>query len=469
MVWDYGENNAFGEAAGDFQVSLGSLARVLDLLPATSTSSIVTHNAAEAMPHSKVVISTDPPYYDNVGYADLSDFFYVWLRRSLVGTHQDLFRRLETPKSEELVATPARHGGAGEAEEFFMSGMSRALRSAVLASISSAPLTIYYAFKQSEVSEAGILSPGWAAFLQAVVDAGLQVDGTWPMRTELANRIRGQASNALAASVVLVCRKRPETAPTIGRREFLRELKPVMERAIRDHQKAGIPLPDRRQAAIGPGIGVFSKYSIVREADDSAMRVATALSFINKEIDALLAQGTEELDAETRFALEWYQMHGFQDRTGCAGDAIAQLLAFNLAEARINATGIFRVKGGDAKLLTRDEMHAAVIDRYGKPWRPSLDDSFTVWELAQHMARALLAQDGGIDAAGRLLAERRSATTDVLLIAERLFELATARGENEEALVWNELQTSWPEIENAADRAEESGRRAAPEQGQLGI
>lgn len=454
MTWDYGDGNMFASSSGAFEPSVDWIAKVLETLQPGAFGRCIQVNAPQNnYPVRPTLISTDPPYYDNIGYADLADFFYVWLRRSLKDVHPDQFRRLTTPKTEELVATPYRHSGKEQAEAHFMKGMGGAIRAMNSAS-TDAPLAIYYAFKQSEVKEGDLVSPGWAAFLQAVVDAGLQVDGTWPIRTELSNRMIASGSNALAASVVLVCRKRHNTAPATNRREFLRELKPVMDGAIRDHQKAGIPLPDRRQAAIGPGIGVFSKYSIVREADDSAMRVATALALINKEIDALLAEGTEDLDAETRFALEWYQMHGFQDRTGCAGDAIAQLLAFNLAEARINATGIFRVKGGDAKLLTRDEMRAAVVERYGKAWRPSLDDSFTVWELAQHMARTLGAPDGGIDAAGRLLAERRSAATDVLLIAERLFELATTRGENEEALVWNELQISWPEIENAADRAQ---------------
>ena len=245
------------------------------------------------------------------------------------------------------------------------------------------------------------------------------------MRSEFSGRLIASGTNALAASVVLVCRKRPKDAPAIGRREFLRELKPVMADAIFAHQKAGIPLPDRRQAAIGPGIGVFSKYSIVREADDSSMRVGTALVLINKEVDVLLSQGTEDLDAETRFALEWYQMHGYGTRKGGSGEAIAQLLAFNLSEARINASGIFRARSGDAKLLTREEMHDAVLERYGKPWRPSLDEAFTVWELAQHMVRTLRAQDGGLDAAGKLLAERRDCVRDVLLLAERMFELAT--------------------------------------------
>jgi len=208
---------------------------------------------------------------------------------------------------------------------------------------------------------------------------------------------------------------------------------------------------------------------MVREADDSPMRVATALALINKEVDALLSEGTEDLDPETRFALEWYQMHGYSERQGGSGDAIAQLQAFNLSTERINASGLFRARGGDAKLLDRDEMHAAVLERYGKSWRPSIDDTFTVWELAQHMTRTLRAQDGGIDAAGRLLAERRDCVADVLLVAERLFEIATTRGENDEALAWNELQTSWPAIESAADRASEAGVGPAPAQAELDI
>lgn len=465
MVWDYSEVNVFCEASGNY---FSGVEKISDSLTGAAPEAGVGQASSGDAPNNNypvrpTLISTDPPYYDNIGYADLSDYFYVWLRRSLKDVHVNQFRRLTTPKAEELVATPYRHGGKVQAEAHFMAGMGGALN-AISDASTDAPLAIYYAFKQSEVKEGDLVSPGWSAFLQAVVDAGLQVDGTWPMRTELSRRMIASGTNALAASVVLVCRKRPEDAATIGRREFLRELKPVMDRAILDHQKAGIPLPDRRQAAIGPGIGVFSKYAMVREADDSPMRVATALAIINKEIDALLAEGTEDLDAETRFALEWYAMHGHRTIKGGAGDAIATLQAFNLSEARINASGLFLAKGGDAKLLTRDEMHEAELARYGQPWRASIDDTFTVWELAQHMARTLNAQDGGLDATGRLLAERRTNSADVLLIAERMFELATTRGENDEALVWNDLQTSWPEIENAADRAEASGITAAPEQ-----
>jgi putative DNA methylase len=470
MVWDYAESNPFASSSGNLKRMSGLVAKVLDTAVDRNGASAEVFQKDAVANHfeSSQIFCTDPPYYDNIGYSDLSDFFYVWLRKTLGATFPDNFRRVLTPKNEELVATSYRHGGREAADAHFMDGMSTALRGMRYAA-NGQPLCIYYAFKQSEALGDGIMSPGWSAFLQAVVDSGLQVDGTWPVRTERSGGFRNKGANALAASVVLVCRKRGEEAPSIGRREFLRELKPAMAEAILAHQKAGIPLPDRRQAAIGPGIGVFSKYSMVREANDSAMRVATALALINKEIDALLSEGTEDLDPETRFALEWYQMQGYGTRKGGSGDAIAQLQAFNLSEARINASGIFRARGGDAKLLTRDEMHAAVLERYGKPWRPSLDDAFTVWELAQHMARSLRAQDGGMDAAGRLLAERRDCVSDVLLLAERLFELATTRGENDEALIWNELQTSWPEIENAADRATEAGVGPAPEQARMNI
>ncbi len=455
MQWSYAETQPFAGAGGDFMGTVDSLAKPLAQQGQTSFGEVKSINAPENnYPVRPTVICTDPPYYDNIGYADLSDFFYVWLRRSIGAVHPDLFRRLVTPKAEELVATPYRHGGKGKAEKHFMEGMKTALQAMRNAS-AEAPLAIYYAFKQSEAREGGVLSPGWAAFLQAAVSSGLHIDGTWPVRTEATNALKKDI-NALASSVVLVCRARPDDAPIISRRDFVRELKLAMREAIKDHQEAGIPLPDRRQAAIGPGIGVFSKYKAVREVDDSEMTVATALALINKEIDEILAEGTEALDAETRFALEWHQLHGYKTVTKGAGQAITMLQGFNLSEARMNASGLFLSKGGGAKLLSRDEMP--------KNWRPSTDDSFTIWEMAQHMARVFLAEDGGYDAAGRLLAEKRLAGPDVLLLAERLFERATNKKEADEALVWNQLQVAWPEIERAADRASEAGVRSAPEQ-----
>lgn len=461
MQWAYAETHPLAGAGGDFQGTVKSLTEVLDQQSQVTPGYVQQINAPEnSYPVRPTAVCTDPPYYDNIGYADLSDFFYVWLRRSLKGIHTNLFRRLTTPKKEELVATPYRYGGKEGAEKHFMDGMSEALIAMRKAS-ADMPLAIYYAFKQSEARADGILSPGWAAFLQAAVDAGLQVDGTWPVRTEATNSLK-KGMNALASSVVLVCRARTETAKVISVRDFQRELKPAMRKAIEDHQKAGVPLPDRRQAAIGPGIGIFSKYAWVRETDDSKMSVAKALALINREIDEALSEGTEALDPETRFALEWFEISGYRLVSGGAGIAISMLQGFNLAESQLNASGLFRARGGDAKLLTRAEMHEADPN-----WRPSQDDTLTIWEMAQHLARVFHAEDGGIDNAGRILAETRRSGPDVLLVAERLFEIATNKGENDEALVWNQLQTAWPEIERAADRAEEMGVRPASVQAQF--
>ena len=463
MVWDFAETNPLSTSSGNWNSGLDWAFKFLSAhYPTTEGFASPVDAPNNSYPIRPALISTDPPYYDNIGYAELSDFFYVWLRKSIKKEFPDLFRRVLTPKMEELVATPYRYGGQAQAEEHFMSGMSEAMKVMKQASVNG-PLAIYYAFKQAEMRDDGVLSPGWAAFLQAVVNAGLQVDGTWPVRTEMANRQIASGTNALASSVVLVCRARPDAAPVISRRDFVRELKLAMKEAIRDHQEAGIPLPDRRQAAIGPGIGVFSKYRAVREVDDSEMTVATALALINKEIDEILNEGTEALDAETRFALEWHELHGQKKVEHGAGQAIGMLQGFNLSEARMNASGLFEAKGGDAKLLTRDEMH----DK-DPGWSPSSDDTFTIWEMAQHLARVFHAEDGGVDAAGRMLSENRRAAPDVLLLAERLFERATNAKEADEALVWNQLQVTWPEIERAADRAEESGAAAPREtQGEL--
>ena len=458
MVWDYAEPNPFGGATGSLDTAFEITANGIGFEKFRPSAEVFQVDAAaNNYPVQPTLISSDPPYYDNIGYADLSDFFYVWLRKSLREVHSGLFRRLVTQKDEELVATPHRHGGKAEAENHFMNGMGEALTAMKNAS-TDMPLTIYYAFKQSEVKEGDLLSPGWAAFLQAVINSGLQVDGTWPIRTEMATRQIAAGNNALASSVVLVCRKRADDAPVIARRDFQRELRVAMEAALRDQQES-IPLPDRRQAAIGPGIGVFSKYSKVREVDDTEMSVAAALALINSEIDRVLADGTEALDPETRFALEWYAQHGFASSP--AGQAISALQGFNLSESAMNRSGMFLAKGGNAKLLSREEMDAS--------WRPATDTQFTAWEMAQHLARILDAEDGGIDAAGRLLAQRPDSGPDVLLIAERLYDMENNRGKAAEALVWNGLQQAWTQILSAADRAAEAGVSAPPEQTEMGV
>ncbi|MCB0827135.1 MAG: DUF1156 domain-containing protein, partial [Armatimonadetes bacterium] len=310
ILWDFGENNVFNDAAGDFRTSLGSIVRVLERFVPSSAGVEINHDAQTVRLPQGAVLSTDPPYYDNVGYADLSDFFFCWLKPALRDIYPELFAVLATPKADELIAAPYRHGGKQGAEEFFMSGMTQALSNLSVQSNSAFPATIYYAFKQSEVEKDGITSAGWATFLQATLDAGFAVVGTWPMRTELANRMRGQGSNALANSVVLVCRKKDATAEVITRAEFIRALKRELPPAIAELQAANIAPADMPQSAIGPGMGVFSRYKAVLESDDSPMSVKTALQLINRELDEYLGGIEGEFDADTRFAITWFHQNG---------------------------------------------------------------------------------------------------------------------------------------------------------------
>jgi putative DNA methylase len=287
MVWDFAENNVFGEAAGDYIISLGNMVRALLELPACNGGYAAQSDAQSQAISSNKVVSTDPPYYDNIGYADLSDFFYVWLRKSLKPTFPGLYATLAVPKAEELVATSYRHGGKGEAEVFFLDGMTHAMHNLAELAHPAFPVTIYYAFKQAETKgDVGTHSTGWETFLEAVLLAGFALTGTWPMRTELSNRMRGSASNALASSIVLVCRKRAADAPTVSRRDFLRELNSILPEALLDMTHGGINSPvapvDLSQAIIGPGMAIFSQYAAVLEADGKPMSVRTALQLINR-------------------------------------------------------------------------------------------------------------------------------------------------------------------------------------------
>jgi putative DNA methylase len=440
MLWDYGENNTFANAAGDFGVSLKNLAKALEGAPAVSPNSVIAHNAAQAFPFRNVTISSDPPYYDNVGYADLSDFFYVWLRGALSTVWPDLFRRLSTPKNEELVATPARHGGKMEADAFFMSGMGEALTCMKAAATDNEPLTIYYAFKQAEAAEDGITSAGWASFLQAVVDAGLSVDGTWPMRTELGNRIRGQSSNALASSIILVCRKGAVNAVTVTRAEFIRALKKELPDAIDDIRKASVGPVDMQQTVIGPGMGIFTRYGKVLENDDSPMSVKTALSLINRVWEEIENELDAAFDPETQVALAWFATYGFDVKS--SGELIGLANAKNISDRALFGSGVFKNMHGQTALTPRAELSA--------DWSPSADKSVTVWECVQHTARVLNAPDGGGEAAARLVAQMGPKAADARALAYRLYEISSQKGWAGEALVYNELAQEWARLEDIA-------------------
>ena len=451
MTWDFAELNTLLDGTGSFSGAAQWTAESMEgPTEAGLIASISNINAAKnSFPVRPIVVSTDPPYYDNIGYADLSDFFYVWLKRSLSNVWPDLFRRLTTPKAEELVATPYRHGGKEEAEAFFMRGMGEALTAMRKAATDAEPLAIYYAFKQSELAEEGVVSAGWASFLQAVVDAGLAVDGTWPVRTELANRMIAKDTNALASSIVLVCRKRGETAQTITRAELIRALKREMPEAVDKIRKAGVGPVDMPQSVIGPGMGVFTRYARVLEDDDSTMGVKTALALINRVWGEIENDLDANFDPETQVALAWFATYCFDARA--SGDLITLANAKNIPIDSLFRSCVFQNLHGKAGLIPRDKLEA--------DWSPVTDKSATVWEYVQHTARVLNAEDGGAEAAAKLVAAMGAKAEDARALAYRLYEIASKKSWAAEALVYNELAQEWAHLDTlAADFA--SGKRS---------
>jgi putative DNA methylase len=346
MSWDFVEANPFSNSSGNWDATaLEWISKVISNAFAGGDG-FVTQVVAQNNNYSvgPAIISTDPPYYDNIGYADLSDYFYVWHRKALSTIWPDLYRRLTTPKNEELIASPSRHGGRENAEAFFMQGMKLALAAMGQAAREAEPLTIYYAFKQSEEGQDGLASPGWASFLQAVVDAGLSIDGTWPIRTERGARTVGINANMLASSIILVCRKRTNEAPTITRAEFIRNLKRDLPEAIDDIRKAGVGPVDMQQSVIGPGMGVFTRLAKVLEDDDSTMTVKTALALINRVWEEIESELDANFDAETQVALAWFATYGFDIRA--SGELITLSNAKNVPLGALFTAGCSRICTG---------------------------------------------------------------------------------------------------------------------------
>jgi putative DNA methylase len=381
------------------------------------------------------VVSTDPPYYDNIGYADLSDFFYVWLRRSLRLVFPDVFATLAVPKAEELVATPYRHGSKAKAETFFLDGMTQAMHRLAEQSHPAFPVTIYYAFKQSETeSDEGTTSTGWETFLDAVVRAGFGISGTWPMRTELGNRMVGSGTNALASSIVLVCRKRAANAPTATRREFVAALKAELPTALRHLQEGNIAPVDLAQAAIGPGMAVYTRYAKVLDAEGKPVPVRDALKLINEVLDETLAEQEGDFDADSRWAITWFEQNGFAE--GDAGTAILLTTAKGTALNTLEATGIIQSGRGKVRLFKASELPS---DR-----DPASDPRLTHWEIVHHLIRVLEA--GGESAAAALVAKLGTKAEAARDLAYRLYMVSERKKRATEALSYNALVQSWPEI-----------------------
>lgn len=441
MVWDFAEGNPFCVGPCDLGWSVGWVAKVLDHLPPPRAATVVQADASK-LADPIALISTDPPYYDNIGYSDLSDFFYVWLRRSLRQIHPDLLSTVLVPKTEELVANPYRHEGKDGARTFFESGFQQVFARARTSALRDFPIAVYYAFKQSEAGDDGTASTGWETLLDGMIRSGWAITATWPMRSERGGRMISVGTNALASSIVLALRPRPEDAPTTDRRGLLQALHDELPAALRNLQQGAIAPVDLPQAAIGPGMAVFSRYARVREDDGSPMTVRSALARINEILDQVLAEQEGDFDAPTRFAIAWYRQHGYA--TGTFGDADNIARARNTAVETLDRAGILSSIAGKVTLLTPDDLP--------EEYDVLSDDQVSAWEVLHHLI--VFAQRDGIAAAGAFLSDARERPEiDVDLIKELaflLFSIAERNGWTKDAIAFNGIATAWPEILDAS-------------------
>jgi putative DNA methylase len=449
MVWDFAEADPFSSSCGNWSdAGVDWIIKVLAAWPASPASAAKQLDATAAVNGvTWPVISTDPPYYDNIGYADLSDFFYVWLRRSAGKIYPQLFSTLLVPKAQELVATPYRFGGSKEkAQRFFEEGLGKAFARMREAQNPAYPLTVFYAFKQAEEEDnededeasSTLVSTGWETMLEGLIRAGFQITGTWPMRTERGGRSISVGTNALASSVVLACRQRTDDAPLATRREFVEALRIELPAALKNLQHGSIAPVDLAQAAIGPGMAVFSRYAKVLETDGSPMRVRTALGLINQALDEILAAQEGEYDADTRWALAWFGQYGTAE--GKFGDAETLSRAKDTAVNALEEAGIIKAKAGKVQLVPRERLNA--------DWDPASEKRLTIWELTQHLIRAL--ETGGEAAAARIIRRVSSLAETAKDLAYRLYVICDRKGWPQEALAYNMLVKSWPELQKLA-------------------
>ena len=468
MVWDFAEANPFSESSGNFFDAVLWITEVVEASPRCYDQGTATQRDATTTLNGVAhpLISTDPPYYDNIGYADLSDFFYIWLRRSLHAVYPDLFKTMLVPKAQELVATPYRFGGdKRKAEEFFETGLGNAFERMRAMQHPDYPLTVYYAFKQaeseadedqedsSEASNDGnnntvIASTGWETMLEGLIRAGFTITGTWPMRTERTGRTVGIGTNALASSIVLVCRPRLVEAAVASRRQFLNALRAELPAALKNLQRGSVAPVDLAQASIGPGMAIYSRYSKVVESDGTPLRVRTALQLINRALDEALAEQEGEYDAETRWAVAWFEEYAMN--AGEYGRAETLSKAKNTAVQALEHAGLVVSKAGKVRLVKREELSSN--------WNPKTS-RLTVWEVMQRMIHEL--QDGkGDTGAGDILRQASTQGEVARDLAYRLYTVCERKGWSQEAQAYNSLVTSWLEISRLAHRQADSVQQA---------
>lgn len=441
MVWDYAEANPFSNGTGNWeQTCIDWIVRVVRNFHPIVRGCVTQEAAQDQRTSEGKVVSTDPPYFNNISYAVLADYFYAWLRRTLRTIYPELFATVSTPKDEELVASTARHESKEAAEAFFLEGMTNAMGNLAREAHPAFPVTIYYAYKQSDTGDAGTSSAGWEKFLEATLQAGFAISGTWPMRTERASRSVGINKNALASSIILVCRPRLAAAGAISRRAFLRELNTVLPEALDEmtrgagDERSPVAPVDLSQAILGPGMAVFSKYSAVLEADGTPMSVKTALQLINR----FLAE--DDFDHDTQFCLHWFEQHGWSD--GKFGEADTLARAKGTSVDGVKHAKVLYATGGVVRLLKWAE--------YPLDWDPEQDSRLPVWELLHHLIRVFKSE--GEAGAGTILAAVQDKGEASRQLAYRLYTLCERSGWAEDARAYNEIITSWSAIESAATR-----------------
>jgi putative DNA methylase len=454
MTWDFAEGNHFSASSGNITNHLEWGCKFLEIAASAKAGGFASQENASIRPILKgTIISSDPPYYDNIGYADLSDFFYVWLRRSLKGVLPHAMGSILVPKTEELIASPYRHGGKSEAETFFLDGMTAVAHRWAESASTVYPTTIYYAFKQAEIKKEGLVSTGWAVFLGALMEAGFSILGTWPMRTEMVNKI-GQSANMLASSIVLVCRQRPATAETITKREFIEALETELPEALRELQAANLSPVDLPQSAIGPGMAIFSRYAKVVKGDGQPMSVTEALQLINHELSHLLDGQVSDMDPHTRFASKWFAQHAFSSAP--YGDAELIANATDVSVKGVVEAGILESGSGKARILKPAEL--------SEEWSPETDPHLTIWEIVHHLIR--LAESGGDGDCAKVIATlSHSHAAEARQLAYRLFTLCDQNKWSELAQPYNQLVSHWQDYTDLA--AQLPAAAARPVQGDL--
>ncbi len=454
MSWDYAETNPLEPFGGGLPSVIQSVVECIDQMQAKGNVTVRQASAVDR-DYRTFLISTDPPYYDNIGYSDLSDFFYVWMRRSLHDVHPDLLGTMLVPKAEELVANPYRHGGKEGARSFFEDGFRQVFANARETALADFPITVYYAFKQTETDAEGSASTGWETFLEGMIRSGWSITGTWPMRSELGNRMISQGKNALASSIVLALRPRSESAPSVERRTFMNELRDELPEKLRELQQGSIAPVDLAQAAIGPGMAVFSRYSDVIEPDGSSMTVRRALGTINQVLAEVLSEQEGDFDADTRWCLKWFETYGFKE--GSYGDAEQLSVSMNTSVAGLARSGAVRSGQSKVELIHPDDLPES--------YDPQRDNDITLWEVMCHLAKSL--DTVGIDDAARIMA--RSVDRVDLDSAKGLAYLAYSIAERKNwstiAQLFNSLVTTWADIVAVARDHKDD----IPEQGQLGL